>query len=55
MALKEGICHHYFLRDTNNQKRSVMPFLISIENNMDLGAVPGYLPELTQVEEIVIT
>jgi hypothetical protein len=55
MALKEGICHYYFLQDTDNQKRSVMPFLMSTENNMDLGAVPGHLPELTQVEEIVIT
>jgi hypothetical protein len=31
-----------------------MPFLMSIENNMDPGTVPGYLLELIQVEEIVI-
>jgi hypothetical protein len=55
MALKEGICYCCFLRDTNNQKRSVTPFLMSVENNIDLGTVPGYLLELTQVEEIVIT
>ena len=55
MALKEGVCHCYFLRDTDNQKRSVMPFLMSVENNIDLGTVPGYLLELTQVKEIVIT
>jgi hypothetical protein len=54
MALKEGICYCCFLQDTDNQKRSVMPFLISAENNMDPGTVPGYLSELTQVKEIVI-
>jgi hypothetical protein len=55
MALKEGICHCCFLRDTDNRKRSIIPFLMSIENNIDLGAVPGHLLELTQVKEIVIT
>ena len=55
MALKEGICYCYFLQDTDNQKRSVMPFLISTENNIDPGTVLGYLLELTQVKEIVIT
>jgi hypothetical protein len=55
MALKEGICYYYFLRDTDNQKRSVTPFLISIENNIDPGIVPSYLLELSQVKEIVIT
>jgi hypothetical protein len=54
MALKEGICHRCFLRDTDNRKRSVTPFLMSAENNMDPGTVPGHLPELTQVEEMVI-
>jgi len=37
MALKEGICHRCFLRDTDNRKRSVTPFLMSAENNMDPG------------------
>ena len=55
MALKEGICYCYFLRDTDNQKRSVTPFLMSTENNMDLGTVLGHLSELTQVKEMVIT
>ena len=32
-----------------------MPFLMSTKNNIDLGTVPGHLPELTQVKEIVIT
>ena len=55
MALKEGICHCCFLRDTDNQRRPVTPFLMSAENRMDPGTVPGHLPELTQVKEIVIT
>jgi hypothetical protein len=54
MALKEGICHCCFLRDTDNRKRSVTPFLMSAENNMDPGTVPRHLPELTQVKEMVI-
>jgi hypothetical protein len=31
-----------------------MPFLISTENRIDPGTVPGHLPELIQVKEIVI-
>ena len=54
IALKEGICYRCFLRDTDNRKRSVTPFLMSAENNIDPGTVPGHLLELTQVEEIVI-
>jgi hypothetical protein len=54
MDLKEGICHRCFLRDTNGQKRPVTPFLMSADNHMDPGIVPGHLPELTQVEEMVI-
>ena len=46
---------YYFLQDTDNQKRSVTPFLISTKNNIDLGTVSGHLLELTQVKEIVIT
>ena len=55
MALKEDICHCYFLQDTDNQRRPVTPFLMSAENHIDLGTVLGHLLELTQVEEIVIT
>jgi hypothetical protein len=50
-----GICHRCFLRDTDNRKRTVIPFLMSTENNMDPGIVLGHLLELTQVEEMVIT
>jgi hypothetical protein len=54
MDLKEGICHRCFLRDTDSRKRPVTPFLMSAENNMDPGVVPSHLPELSQVEEMVI-
>src|SRR3981189_3355396 len=54
MDLKDGVCHRCFLRDTDGQKRPVTPFLMSVENNMDPGVVPSYLPELSQVEEMVI-
>ena len=51
MELRCGICHRCYLRDTNGQKR---PYLMSAENQMDPGIVPADLPELTQVEEMVI-
>jgi len=54
MDLKDGVCHRCFLRDTDNQKRPVTPFLMSVENNMDPGVIPSHLPELSQVEEMVI-
>jgi hypothetical protein len=49
MDQKEDVCHAYFLQD----KRK-MPFLMSVENKMDPGELPAYLPELTQIEEMVI-
>ena len=51
MDLKDRVCHRCFLRDANNRKQ---PFLMSAENQMDPGIVPNHLPELTQVEEMVI-
>jgi hypothetical protein len=54
MDLTDSVYHCCFLRDTDNQKRPITPFLMSTENHMDLGTVPGHLPELIQVEEIVI-
>ena len=50
MDLKDEICHTCFLRDKGNKT----PFLMSAENEMDPGEVPAYLPELTQVEEMII-
>ena len=35
-------------------KRKKPPFLISAENKIDPGELLTYLPELTQVEEIII-
>jgi len=49
MDLKGGICHACFLRNKGNKT----PFLMSAESEMDPGELPAYLPELTQVEEIV--
>lgn len=54
MDLKDGVCHRCFLRDTDKRKRPVTPSLMSAANNMDPGTVPSHLPELTQVEEMVI-
>jgi len=50
MLLKHGICHTYTLRDKRNQT----PFLMSIDNNIDLGEIPAHLPALSQVEEMII-
>jgi uncharacterized cysteine cluster protein YcgN (CxxCxxCC family) len=50
MDLKGDVCDACFLRD----KGSKTPFLMSAENGMDPGDVPAYLPELTQVEEMII-
>src|ERR1700712_3254364 len=50
MDLRETVCHRCFLRD----KRGQTPWLMSEENNMDPGEVPAYLPELTQIEEMII-
>ena len=50
MDLKDGICHSCFLRDKGNKT----PFLMSTENEMDPGELPTHLPELSQVEEMVI-
>ena len=54
MDLKDGVCHQCFLRDIDSRKRPIMPFLMFVENNMDPGVVPSHLPELSQVEEMVI-
>lgn len=50
IQLKDSICHACFLRDTDNKT----PFLISVDNKIDPGELPGHLPELIQVEEIII-
>jgi hypothetical protein len=50
MNLKGGVCHLCFLWD----KGKVLPFLMSSENNIDPGDILGHLPELTQLEEMII-
>ena len=50
MNLKDETCHACFLCDKGNKT----PFLMSVENKMDLGELPAYLLELTQVEEMII-
>ena len=50
MDLKDEICHSCYLRD----KGGKTPFLMSIENEIDLGVILAHLPELTQVEEMII-
>jgi hypothetical protein len=49
--LKGDICHACFLQDKGNKT----PFLMSTDNGIDPGALPAHLPELTQVEEMIIT
>ena len=46
----DGVCHRCSLRDKSTQT----PFLMSADNDMDPGDVPTHLPELTQLEEMVI-
>src|SRR6266536_1550531 len=46
MDLKDSVYHCCFLRDTDNQKRPVTPFLMSADNNIDPGIVLSHLPEL---------
>ena len=50
MNLKDGICHACFLRDSKGKT----PYLMSAENNMDPGEFLAHLPQLTQVEEMII-
>ena len=42
------------VRDAKSLKYLSEPFLFSDANNIDLGAVPKYLPILAKVEEIII-
>ena len=50
MALKDTVCHSCCLRD----KKVRVPYLMSADNEMDPGSVPDYLPELSQLEEMII-
>jgi len=50
MDLKGEICHRCFNRDKGNKT----PFLMSADNEIDPGELLAHLPELTQVEEMII-
>jgi hypothetical protein len=50
MDLKSDVCYCCFNQDKGNKT----PFLMSAKNEMDLGELPAYLLELTQVEEMII-
>ena len=50
MELRYRVYHNYTLRD----KGGKTIFLISVENLIDPGEIPGYLLELSIVEEIII-
>jgi hypothetical protein len=50
MDLKHNVCHRCFNRDKGNK----MPFLMSADNEMNPGELPAHLPELTQVDEMII-
>jgi hypothetical protein len=52
IGLQDGAYHSCFLYNKNTGDG--VPFLISKENYMDPGAVPGHLPALTQIEEMLI-
>jgi hypothetical protein len=58
MQLKDNICRRCYIRDTDTstggRKQTLTPFLMSVDNEMDLGEVPAHLPALTQLEEVVI-
>ena len=43
------------VRDAKSLKYPSEPILFNNANNIDLGAIPKYLPTLTKVEEIIIT
>ena len=50
MNLKDTVCHKCYLRD----RKTCVPYLMSAANQMDPGVVPDYLPELSQLEEMII-
>jgi len=43
------------IKDANSLKDLTLPPLFSESNGLDLGPIPGFLPILTAVEELLIT
>jgi len=48
-----GICKAY-IKDADTLKDLTLPFLFSKSNRLNLGPIPGFLPILTTVEELLI-
>jgi hypothetical protein len=43
MSLRGSVCYYCSLKD----RKGKTPFLISIDNNIDLGDIPSYLSKLS--------
>ena len=43
------------IKDANSFKDPTLPSLFNESNGLDLGPIPGFLPILTTVEELLIT
>ena len=43
-----------YIKDANSLKDLTLPPLFSKSNGLDLGPIPGFLPILTIVEELLI-
>src|SRR5437762_13165059 len=52
MRLKDSVCDHC---NGTKDKRNKSPYFISDDNEIDPGEVPGHLPKLSQVEEMLIS
>jgi hypothetical protein len=50
IGLKDRVCHLCALRDKGHKTL----FLMSRDNGIDLGNIPAYLPNLSQLEEMII-
>ena len=48
-----GVCKAC-IKDANSLKDLTLPSLFSDSNGLDLGPIPGFLPILTAVEELLI-
>ena len=48
-----GVCKAC-IKDANSLKNPTLPPLFGESNGLDLGPVPGFLPILTAVEELLI-
>ena len=54
MYLDDISMYKAYIKDAKSLKNLSKPFLFNNINNINLGAVPKYLPTLTKVKEIII-